>query len=122
MGIYDFGYGLKTFGLGEDFKQHSIGDRKGIQSTNVAAIRTELPDLCSPLFTPFLVTELGGDKSNPRSAASLIHRISPCFLIKVDIIDVLRRDVRRGTALSSVVRSWFLLLVASRIGAQVPDG
>jgi hypothetical protein len=60
MGIYNLGYGLKTFGLGEDFKQHGIGDRKGIQSTHVAAIRTELPDLCSQLSTPFLLTQLGG--------------------------------------------------------------
>jgi hypothetical protein len=60
MGIYNLGYGLKTFGLGEDVKQHGIGDRKGIQSTHVAAIRTELPDLCSQLSTPFLLTQLGG--------------------------------------------------------------
>jgi hypothetical protein len=90
VGINDLGHGLKTLGLGEDFKEHSIGDRKGIQSTYVAAIRTELPYLCSQLSPPLLITELGGgDKSDPRSAASLIHRTSPCFLRKVAVIDVL---------------------------------
>ena len=52
--------------------QHGIGDQKGIQSTDVAAIRTELPALCRQLSAPFLVTEFGGgDKYDPRSA---IHR------------------------------------------------
>ena len=74
MGIDNLGHRLKTVRLDEDSKQHSTGDRKGIQSNYVTAIRTELPDLCGQLSSPFLVTELGGgDKSNPRSATSLIH-------------------------------------------------